>query len=91
MVNSAIHIIHQSNRQKTQNTCCAGKSTFIQYNPLIRVNIHNNTVNIVKIEIVLLVLMVVNVSDISNKDSVFSYAMETRDSILSVLYCRSSK
>ena len=62
----AINIIHQSNRQKTQSKCCAGKSTFIPYNQLIRVNIHNITVNIVKIEMVLFVLIVVNVSDIQD-------------------------
>ena len=65
-------IIHPNNRQKIHILCCAGKSTFIQYNPLIRVNIHNRTVNIVRIEIILFVLMVVRVSETSNKDSVFS-------------------
>ena len=91
IVTRAIAIIHPNNRQNTPSTCCAGRSTFIPYNPLIHVKIHNNTVNIVRIEMVLLVLMVVSVSDISNRDSVFSYAMDTSDSILSVLYCRSSK
>lgn len=91
MVNKAIHIIHQSNRQKTHNMCCAGRSTFIQYNQLIHVKIHKRTVNIVNSQMVLFVLIVVNVSDTSNRDSVFSYAMDTNDNILSVLYWRSSK
>ena len=84
-----IHIIHPSSRQNIQITFCAGRSTFIQYNQLIQVSIHNKTVNIVRIEIILLVLIVVNVSDTSNKDSVFSCAIETSDKILSVLYKRS--
>ena len=91
MVNKAIQIIHQRSRQNTQSICWAGRSTFIQYNPLIHVNIHNSTVNIVKIDMVLLVLIVVSVSDTSNRDSVFSYAIDTSDNILSVLYWRSSK
>ena len=82
----AIHIIHPSNRRNTHNICCAGKSTFIQYNQLIHVNIHSNTVNIVRMDIVLFVLIVVSVSDTSNSDSVFSCAIDTSDNILSVLY-----
>ena len=72
MVPTVSPIIHHSNRQKTPTKFCAGRATFIQYNPLIRVNIHSNTVNIVRIEIILLVLIVVRVSETSNKDSVFS-------------------
>ncbi len=78
-------IIHHNNRQKIPIKFWAGSWTFIQYNQLIHVRIHNNTVKIVSIEIILLVLMVVRVSDTSKRDSVFSCAIETRDNILSVL------
>ena len=86
-----IHIIHPNNHQKIQIMFWAGSSTFIQYNQLIRVSTHNSTVNIVRIEMILFVLIVVSVSDTSNNDSVFSWAIDTRDRILSVLYKRSSK
>ena len=84
-------IIHHNNRQKTPTRFCAGSCTFIQYNPLIRVRIPKSTVNIVRIDIILFVLIVVSVSETSNNDSVFSCAIDTRDNILSVLYNKSSK
>ena len=79
-------IIHHSSRQNVRRESASpGSFTFIQYNQLIRVKIPSNTVNIVRIEIILLVLIVVSVSDTSNRDSVFSWAIDTSDNILSVL------
>ena len=72
MVPTVSPIIHHSNRQKIHVLFCAGKSTFIQYSQLIHVNIPSSTVNMVRIEIILFVLIVVRVSETSNKDSVFS-------------------
>ncbi len=72
MVHTVSQIIPQSSRQKIHILFWAGRTTFIQYSQLIRVNIPNRTVNIVRIEIILFVLIVVNVSETSNNDSVFS-------------------
>ena len=84
-------IIHHNNRQKIHPVVCIGKFTFIPYSQLIQVKIQSKTVNIVRMEIILFVLIVVKVSTTSNRDSVFSRDMDTRDNILSVLYKRSSK
>ena len=78
-------IIPPSSHQKIPTTFWAGRATFIPYSPLIHVKIPNNTVNIVRIEIILFVLIVVRVSETSNRDSVFSWAIDTRERILSVL------